>query len=67
MCVNVNLPLSTTIYFTQMNDGSVRLDCSIFSPNCEVIASFDARRYLNIEQAWDLYTQLTELSNPEQV
>lgn len=63
--VNVNVGNLYTVYFRQLTDGRISIECYLWRENAHVLAAFEYEKNINIVQAYKLYCDLYEISQHE--
>lgn len=60
--VNVNVGNLYTVYFTQLDDGRIFIDCVLWTDNMKILVSFKYEKGINIVNAYKLYCQIFDIS-----
>lgn len=60
--LNVNVGNLYTVYFTQLKDGRILVNCNLWRKDITVLASFDSVNGFNIVEAYKLYCQIFDIS-----
>lgn len=60
--VNVNVGHLYTVYFTQLDDGRIFIDCVLWVDNMKVLVSFKYEKGINMVNAYKLYCQIFDIS-----
>ena len=62
----VNVGKRFSVYFSQLSDGRIFVECTLWKENSTILVSFAYDTFINIVEAYKLYCQIFDISLHEE-
>ena len=63
--LNVNVGKRFTVYFSQLSDGRIFVECTLWKEDSTILVSFAYDTFIHIVEAYKLYCQIFNISQHE--